>query len=131
MDWKERVVEMGVLTKSDDEQGLKGTAKALDLADVLWAAWSEDGRTPTIRVIRGRDLTGDDLKHGVMLVENEVVALDLAESLGDQIGLKEDGKTLDVPEPAVPPHLIRMIQSDPVLLFDGTPMNFDWQVEDA
>ncbi|MCI9878878.1 hypothetical protein [Methylobacterium sp. Leaf104] len=115
---------MGVRIKNDDDAGRKGTLKAIELSDVLWAAWSDDGRTPRIRVIRGRNLTGKHLRHGVLLVENETSALQIAESHGDAIPTMADGRTLDVPEPAVPQTLIDAVMSDLVLLFDGIEMDF-------
>lgn len=124
MEWQRRVTEIGVLIKNDDDAGRKGTFKALEFSDVLWAAWSDDGQTPVIRVIRGRDLTGLDLKHGVLLLDNEIGALEFAEIYGDEIGYLPDGRTLDVPEPAVPQAHIDMMMADPVLLFDGTEMDF-------
>ncbi|QRE77244.1 hypothetical protein [Methylobacterium aquaticum] len=124
MDWKRRVVEMGVLTRNDDDEGRQGTFGVLERADVVWAAWSDDGQTPAIRVVRGRDLTGPALRHGVLLVESEAGALDPAETHGEVIGLLDDGKTLDIPEPAVPPHLIDLVMTDPVMFHDGAEMDF-------
>lgn len=124
MDWVDMVLEIGVTTKNDDAEGRRGTFGTLEKADVIWAAWSEDGQTPVVRAIRGRALTGHGLRHGVPTYENEVCTLDAAESHGDENPLREDGKTLDLPEPAVPPHLIALIRSDPVLLYDGSEMDF-------
>lgn len=124
MDWVDRVLEIGATIRNDDAEGRRGTVGTLDKADVIWAAWSDDGQTPVLRVIRGRELTGPGLRHGVLTYENELCALDVAQSHGDEIPVSEDGKTLDVPEPAVPPHLIALIKSDPVLLYDGSEMDF-------
>ena len=125
MDWKQRVLDINALVRNEDDAGRKGTAKALDLSQVLWTIWSDDGMTPKFRVVRGRDLAGPGLRHGVIKVENEMGALDLAESLGDPIPTKADGKTLDVPKPAVPKAHIAMIMSHPVMLYDGTEMAFE------
>lgn len=65
-----------------------------------------------LRVIRGRGLTGPDLRRGVLTYGNEVSTLDIAEIYGDEIPIGKDGKTSDLPEPAVPPHLIALIKSD-------------------
>ena len=124
MEWQRRVTEIGVRIKNDDDAGRNDTSKAIELSDVLWAAWSDDGQTPQIRVIRGRSLTGRDLRHGVLLVDDKSSALRLAERHGDAIPTMADGKTPDLPEPAVPQALINAMRSDLVLLFDGDEMDF-------
>lgn len=125
MEWMRRVTEIGVLIKNDDDAGRKGTFRALESSDILWAAWSDDGRTPSIRVIRGRSLVGPDLKHGVLLCDHEEGALEFGENWGDEIPLMKDGKTLNLPKPAVPRTHIEMMMSHRVLLFDGTQMDFN------
>ena len=82
------------------------------------------GPVPRRSGIRVRDLTGPNLRHGVLIVMNELAALELAEAYGDEIALLDDGKTLDVSEPVVPPQLARLVMSDPVLLRHGSEMNF-------
>lgn len=46
MDWVDRILEIGVTIRNDDEEGRRGTFGTLETADVIWAAWSEDGRPP-------------------------------------------------------------------------------------
>ena len=58
MNWVDRVLQMEAFVREDDQEGRAGTLGGLDHADVIWAAWSNDGQTPVIRVIRGRDLSG-------------------------------------------------------------------------
>ncbi|CAO4181221.1 hypothetical protein EEDFHM_03878 [Methylorubrum populi] len=50
-----------------------------------------------------------------------------------ETGLLTDGRTLDVPEPAVPRHLIGLPMSNPVLFYDGTGIEFvcPFETEDA
>ncbi|ACK81456.1 hypothetical protein [Methylorubrum extorquens] len=111
------------MVRGDDQEGRKGTYGVLEQADVVWSVWLEDRHTPVVRVIRGRELTGPDLWHGVLKVENGLGSLDMAATWGDEIGPLDDGKTLDVPEPAVPTHLIDLVMSDPVLLWDGSELD--------
>ncbi|WP_455976884.1 hypothetical protein [Methylorubrum populi] len=75
-----------------------------------------------VRVIRGRNLDGPDLKHGALQFQNELGGLETAALHGDEIGIRKDGKTLDLPEPAVPRHLISLLMSDRVLFYDGTEL---------
>lgn len=122
--WKERVLQMEAYVRQDDQEGRNGTHGVLDRADVVWAVWSDDGETPVVRVIRGRNLDSPDLKHGALQFQNELGALETAALHGDEIGLRKDGKTLDLPKPAVPRHLISLLMSDPVLFYDGTELEF-------
>ncbi len=84
-----------------------------------------------VRVIRGRDLDGPDLKHGALQFQNELGALETAVMHGDEIGLRKNSKTLDLPKPAVPRHLISLLMSDGVLFYDGTGMEFVCPFETA
>ncbi len=88
---------MEAFVRQDDQEGRNGTRGVLDRADVVWAVWSDDGVTPVIVVIRGRDLNGPDLKHGALQFQNEFGALETAALHGDEIGLRKDGRTLDCP----------------------------------
>lgn len=124
MNWVERVLQIEAFVREDDQEGKAGTLDVMDSADVIWAAWSDDGFTPKIRVIRGRDLSGPDLRHGALAFKDEREALEFAEEHGDKIGLREDATTPDVPEPAVPAHLIDLLMDDPVLLYDGKEAEF-------
>ncbi|GJD92588.1 hypothetical protein BHAOGJBA_6143 [Methylobacterium hispanicum] len=129
----DRVLQMEAYVRQDDQEGRNGVYGVLERADVVWAVWSDDGETPVVRVIRGRDRDGPDLRHGTLEFENELGALETASFHGDEIGLLADGRTMDVPEPAVPQHLIGHLMSDPVLFYDGTEMEFvcPFETEDA
>jgi hypothetical protein len=131
--WVDRVLQMEAFVRQDDQEGRNGTQGVLDRADVIWAVWSDDGKTPVVRVIRGRDRDGPGVKHGALQFQNELGALETAASHGDEIGLRKDGRTLDVPKPAVPRHMIGLLMSDPVLFYDGNEMEFScaFEAEDA
>ena len=131
--WVDRVLQMEAYVRQDDQEGRNGTQGVIERADVVWAVWSDDGETPVVRVIRGRELDGPDLRHGALQFQNELGALETASFHGDEIGLLKDGRTLDVPEPAVPRHLIGHLMSDRVLFSDGTEMEFvcPFEAEDA
>lgn len=116
----DRVLQMEAYVRQDDQESRNGVYRVLERADVVWAVWSDDEETPVVRVIRGRDRDGPDLRHGALKFENEISTLETASYHGDEIGLLADGRTLDVPEPAVPRHLIGHLMSDPVLFCDGT-----------
>lgn len=122
--WVDRILQTEAYVRQDDQEGRNGSAGVLDRADVVWAVWSDDGETPVVRVIRGRELDGPDRKHGAIQFQNELGALETASFHGDEIGLLKDGRTLDVPEPAVPRHLIGHLMSDRVLFSDGTKLEF-------
>lgn len=59
--WVHRVLQMDVYVRQDDHEGRNGTQGGLERADVVWAVWSDDGETPVIRIISGRDRDGPDL----------------------------------------------------------------------
>ena len=122
--WVDRVLQMEACVRQDDQEGRNGTHGVLEGADVVRAVWSDDGETPVVRVIRGRDLDGPDFKHGALQFQNELGALETAALHSDEIGLCEGGRTLDAPKPAVPRHLIGHLMSDRVLFYDGTEMEF-------
>lgn len=127
--WVDLVLQMEAYVRQDDQEGRNGSHGVLERADVVWAVWSDDGETPVVRGIRGRGLDGPDLKHGALQFQNELGALEVVALHGDEIGLLADGRTPDVPEPAVPRHLIGLLMSDPVLFYDGNEMEFSCPFE--
>ena len=87
--WVDRVLQMEAYVRQDDQEGRNGTHGVLERADVIWAVWSDDGETPVVRVIRGRELDGPDLKHGALQFQNELGVLETAALHGDEIGLRK------------------------------------------
>lgn len=94
-------------------------------ADVLWTLWEDADGTKHARVVRGRNLTAPDLRHARHVCENEGHAIHHAESFGDEISVSADGKTLAVPEPAVPEHHVAMLLSGRFLTSDGQRLKHD------
>lgn len=88
-------------------------------ADVLWTCWKDGDSSPHARMIRGRYLTGPDLRHAAHVVENEDQAVFYAEEFGDEITTTEDGGTYLLPEQAVPEHHIAALVSGQFLTCDG------------
>lgn len=110
-DWHQIVFNLAVMSYAQGSRGSWAALKAKNTADVLWACWKDRDGTPHARVVRGRDLTQPDLLNSAHVVEDEDQAVFFAEEFGDEIPTTEDGKTLLVPEPAVPEHHIAMLLS--------------------
>lgn len=124
MDWKRRVLRMGTHFSKQWDSGARNPRQALDQADVLWIVWGTDGPAPGFRVVRGRNLAGPGLRHGVIVVGDEITGLAFVEGRGDRIAVMNDGETLGIPEPPVPQAHIDMVMSDHVPLCDGRVMTF-------
>ncbi|MGY2049137.1 hypothetical protein [Methylobacterium sp. JK268] len=118
-DWHQIVFNLAVVTYAQGGRGSWAHRKAEDGADVLWTCWKDGDGTPHARVIRGRDLTGPDLRHAAHVVENEDQAVLYAEDFGEEIPTTEDGGTYLLPEPAVPEHHVAMLKAGRYRTCDG------------
>ncbi|KTS34233.1 hypothetical protein NS228_05215 [Methylobacterium indicum] len=110
-DWHQIVFNIAHMSYAQGGKGSWEWLRAREKADVLWAWWRDADGTTHARVVRGRDLDQPDLLHSAEIVEDEDQAFYLAESAGDEMALDEDGKTLLLPEPAVPEHHVAMLLS--------------------
>lgn len=118
-DWLGIVFRLAQVTYGHGRDGKWGVLRAQERSDVLWAHWEDKDGTPHARGIRGRDLTAPDLRRAVQVVEDEDRAVSFAESFGDEIPLFDDGRTLVLPEPAVPDHHVAMLLAGRFLTCNG------------
>jgi hypothetical protein len=124
MEWERRVEQMGARLRKKTDAANQALWKALGSADVVWMAWEDTRYSRRFRVVRGRDLSGPGLPHGVIFVGCEVSGLALFEGRGYQVAVMDDGETAGIPEPPVPQAHIDMVMADQVLLCDGKSMSF-------
>ncbi|MGW5959462.1 hypothetical protein [Methylorubrum thiocyanatum] len=110
-DWHKIVFNIAHMRYAQGGRGSWEWLRAREKADVLWACWKDVDGTTHAQVVRGRDLIEPDLLHSAEIVEDEDQAFFLAESAGDEMALDDDGKTLLLPEPAVPEHHLAMLLS--------------------